>query len=147
MAAAVVAGVMSLADALALLRDNDDPGYACTPPLCPAHRRAARRQRLLAGRGLRPDVDAAPTCPTRCSGSRSAPASPRTWTPISRHLRQPACPPAGDRRRAVAAGSHRRLGPRARHRPPPAARPTYPFAATRHYLDAPGADPTTERRH
>ncbi|MGW3783613.1 beta-ketoacyl synthase N-terminal-like domain-containing protein [Micromonospora chokoriensis] len=149
-AAAVVAGVMSLADALTLLRDTDDPGVRLHPAALPL---------LIDGR---PDDSAfwraAALRPPTSTPPPDVP-DPVLWievgTTVTPHLDadQPALPANRHARLLATVGALWQLGltdawdpvhDTGRRRLPA---PTYPFAATRHYLDAPGADPTTERRH
>ncbi|MBM0276019.1 ketoacyl-synthetase C-terminal extension domain-containing protein [Micromonospora tarensis] len=148
LAGAVVAAVMSLAYALALLRGADAPDVRLNPAELPLH---------VDGR---PDDHAY----WRAQAARPAASVPlpdepdrvlwvEVGTSVTPHLGADQPPLPADRHARVLAtvGALWQSGltdgwdpvhDTGRRRLPA---PTYPFAATRHYLDAPGANPNRER--
>ncbi|MDI5943021.1 hypothetical protein QLR68_33890, partial [Micromonospora sp. DH15] len=156
LAGAVVAGVVTLPEAVALLRGDRDPAR-----LRPA-------ELPLRAAGGEPLTDAECADPTRWRAAALAPAAPQPLPPDADRLLwievgTSVTPRFGPDPSALPTDRHARLlatvgalwqlglaGPwdpaydTGRRRVPA---PIYPFAATRHYLDAPATHLDTERHH
>ncbi|MER7475950.1 ketoacyl-synthetase C-terminal extension domain-containing protein, partial [Micromonospora sp. NPDC000018] len=155
LACAVVAGIMSVADALALIRGADVDGSRLRPPDLPVHTS-----------GGEPLTEYDDLAYWRAQAAEPpAPATPPVdldqvlWievgTSVTPHLGpdQPVLPADRHARLLATVGALWQLGvvdawdpthDTGRRRVPA---PTYPFAATRHYLDAPATRLDTERHH
>ncbi|MER5703191.1 beta-ketoacyl synthase N-terminal-like domain-containing protein [Micromonospora sp. NPDC002296] len=154
-ACAVVAGIMSVADALGLIRGTGVDGVRLGPADLPVH--AFDGQPLTGGGDLAYWRARAAEPPA--SATLPVDLDPVFWievgTSVTPHLGpdQPVLPADRHARLLATVGALWQLGvigawdgvhDTGRRRLPA---PTYPFAATRHYLDAPATHLDTERHH
>ncbi|MEU5949936.1 beta-ketoacyl synthase N-terminal-like domain-containing protein [Micromonospora sp. NPDC047465] len=154
-ACAVVAGTMSVADALALIRGADVDGSRFGPPDLPVHTCGGEPLTEYDDLAYWRAQAAEPPAPATLPVDLDQVLWIEVGTSVTPHLGpdQPALPADRHARLLATVGALWQLGvvdawdpahDAGRRRVPA---PTYPFAATRHYLDAPATRLDTERHH
>ncbi|MER5333760.1 beta-ketoacyl synthase N-terminal-like domain-containing protein [Micromonospora sp. NPDC002717] len=154
-ACAVVAGIMSVADALALIRGADVDGSRFGPPDLPVHTSGGEPLTGYDNLAYWRAQAAVPPAPATLPVDLDQVLWIEVGTSVTPHLGpdQPALPADRHARLLATVGALWQLGvvdawdpahDAGRRRVPA---PTYPFAATRHYLDAPATRLDTERHH